>query len=236
MLVSVLVPVYNEEKTIVKILNLINLQRKNINLEILVSNDGSSDETSKILHNNNSLFDLLIESQKNLGKGSAIKNIFKKAHGEIIIIQDADLEYDPGDYLKLIEPITQNKTKVVYGSRVLGRGNRYKDGKNFISIFRIFGNHLLTIISNIINKQNLTDAHTCYKVFKKEIADKLILEHNDFSFCPEVTTKISNLNERIIEVPIFYQGRTELDGKKIGIKDFFIAIFTLIKFKFINRN
>jgi glycosyltransferase involved in cell wall biosynthesis len=235
MLVSVLVPVYNEENTILKILNLINLQRKNVNLEILVSNDGSTDGTSKILTQNKHLYDLLVESEKNQGKGNAIKKIFEKTNGEIILIQDADLEYNPQDYLNLIEPIIKNKTKVVYGSRVLGRGSRYKSSNNFISNFRILGNHLLTITSNILNSQNLTDAHTCYKVFKKDIANQLVLEHDDFSFCPEVTTKISNLNEKIIEVPISYYGRSVSDGKKIGIKDFFIAIYTLIKFKLTKR-
>ena len=235
MLLSVLVPVYNEEKTILKILNLINLQRKNINLEILVSNDGSTDGTSKILAQNNHLFDLLVESKKNQGKGNAIKKIFKKINGDIILIQDADLEYDPQDYLTLLEPIFKNKVRVVYGSRVLGRGNRYKSSNNFISNFRILGNHLLTIVSNILNSQNLTDAHTCYKVFTRDIANQLVLEQDDFSFCPEVTTKISNLNEKIIEVPISYNGRSVSDGKKIGIKDFFIAIFTLIKFRFIKK-
>ena len=230
MLLSILIPTYNEEKTILKLLQLINYQKKKINLEILICDDGSNDFTHEILVKNKAMYDVLITNKKNMGKGNAIKNLIKIAKGEIILIQDADLEYNPEDYLSLIEPIILKKCNVVYGSRVLGKPSRYKNNK-FTSMFRVLGNHLLTIISNKINNQNLTDAHTCYKVFNKDIFKKLSLEHDDFSFCPEITTKIAKLGEKILEVPISYSGRGFHEGKKIGYRDFFIAIYSLIKFK-----
>ena len=168
--------------------------------------------------------------KKNIGKGGAIKTAKKISNGQIIIIQDSDLEYNPQDYTKLIQPIKNKNFEVVYGSRVLGR-NRYQSN-NFTSLFRVFANHILTIISNIINNQNLTDAHTCYKVFSKKIWDSIILEENDFSFCPEITTKVGNKKIRIHEVPIEYNGRSYKDGKKINFSDGIKAIKTLLKYKF----
>lgn len=166
-----------------------------------------------------------------MGKGHAIKKALDYINGNVILIQDADLEYNPEDYETLLSPIRQGISNVVYGSRILNYKNRYHAINSFTSIFRILGNHVLTIFSNIINKQNLTDAHTCYKVFKSSVINKIKLEHNDFSFCPEITTKISNIEEKIIEVPIRYKGRSFAEGKKISFTDVFIAFFTIIKFK-----
>lgn len=230
MKINILIPVYNEEKTIDQIINKI-LKLKNINKEILIINDGSSDNTKKkILKYKNKTEFKIFEHKVNLGKGSAIKTAQKHITGDIVIIQDADLEYDPKDYYKLIKPIALKKTKVVYGSRVLGK-NRY-NLKNFTSITRIFFNHVLTIFSNIINKQNLTDAHTCYKVFSADIFKKIDLKEKGFAFCPEITTKISNLKLKIIEVPIDYNGRTYSEGKKISYKDGIEAILAILKYKF----
>ena len=166
---------------------------------------------------------------KNLGKGAAIKTAKNNLSGNIIIIQDADLEYDPDDYDKLLKPIIDGNFKVVYGSRVLNR-ERYKIS-GFNSKVRIFGNHFLTIISNFLNRQNLTDAHTCYKVFHKDLFDLITLEENDFAFCPEVTSKISNLGFKIHEVPIRYNGRSYKEGKKIKTTDALKALKTLIKYR-----
>jgi len=147
------------------------------------------------------------------------------------LIQDADLEYDPKDYPKLIDPIAKKKYKIVYGSRVLNK-NRFENLDNFTHWVRIFANYILTKINNIINNQNLSDAHTCYKVFDSKIFKKIKLVENDFAFCPESTTKISNLGYKIYEVPISYKGRSYSEGKKIKFSDGLKAIFTIIKYKF----
>jgi glycosyltransferase involved in cell wall biosynthesis len=232
MFLSVIIPVYNEENTIIQILKKVNEQKKNQSLEIIISDDGSNDKTLGLLKKNHHLYEKLVSHKINMGKGHAIKKALNLVEGDIVLIQDADLEYDPEDYLKLLEPIKNKVTNVVYGSRVLQYNNRYSATKSFTSILRIFGNHMLTMISNTINEQNLTDAHTCYKVFKIEILKKFDLKQNDFSFCPELTTKISLAGEKIIEVPISYKGRPFSEGKKIGLKDAFLAFYTIIKFRF----
>ena len=234
MKISIIIPCYNEKDTIIKIINKIILSLKNHNFkfyEILIIDDGSSDGTTEIIKENFSIknnFKTFFHD-KNLGKGAAIKTAKNNLSGDIIIIQDADLEYDPDDYNKLLKPIIDGNFKVVYGSRVLNR-ERYKIS-GFNSKVRIFGNHFLTIISNFLNKQNLTDAHTCYKVFHKELFDLITLEENDFAFCPEVTSKISNLGFKIHEVPISYNGRSYKEGKKIKTTDALKALKTLIKYR-----
>ena len=171
--------------------------------------------------------------KKNYGKGYAVRQGLKHSKGEIIIIQDGDLEYNPQDYLKLIKPILSNRTNVVYGSRVLNK-NKRKVSKNFSSKIRILANYFLTKLSNLVNQQNLTDAHTCYKVFTKSSYKKISLKENGFNFCPELTTKLSNINEKIIEVPISYNGREYDEGKKIKFYDGIEAILTIFKYKFLN--
>ena len=182
-----------------------------------------------MLNNHKYLYDKVFFYKKNLGKGAAINAVKELVTGDIVIIQDADLEYDPSDYKYLVEPIINNKTKIVYGSRVLGK-NRY-ELKNFLSLWRVFFNHLLTIVSNIINNQKLTDAHTCYKVFKSEIFKQIDLKEKGFAFCPEVTSKISNLKLNIFEVPINNKGRTKAQGKKIKVMDGIVALYAIVKYK-----
>ena len=230
---SIIIPVYNEKKTIEEIIEKI-LLVKNIKKEIIIIDDCSNDGTREILKEKISKkVDKIFYHDQNLGKGAAIKSAQRIVSGDIVIIQDADLEYSPNDYFELINPIISEKTMVVYGSRVLGK-KRYNN-KNFTSNFRIFGNHFLTILSNFINNQKLTDAHTCYKVFKSEIFQKIKLEENDFSFCPEVTTKLSNKNIGIIEVPISYNGRGLKDGKKIRFYDAIKALIVLLKYKYLRK-
>lgn len=225
---SIIIPVYNEKTTIEKLLKKIN-QLDDIDKEIIVVNDGSTDGTKIILEKNKKNFSILINHKKNLGKGAAIKSAQKLIKGAVVLIQDADLEYDPRDYYKMLNLINK-KNKVVYGSRVLGK-NRYLT-KNFSSLSRVFFNHILTIISNILNNQNLTDAHTCYKMFEKKVFLDIKLNEDDFSFCPEITTKIALKKIDIKEVAIRYNGRTYEEGKKINFIDGFKAILTLFKYRF----
>lgn len=230
MIITIIIPAFNEEKTIKKIIKKI-LSIKLHTKQIIVIDDCSNDNTKKILKKNfANRIDKIIYHKKNLGKGAAIRSAQKYVKGDIVIIQDADLEYDPKDYQKLIKPIIINKNVVVYGSRVLGK-NRYRT-KGFLSLSRIFFNHVLTLFSNFLNNQNLTDAHTCYKIFPAKIFKKLKLIENDFAFCPEVTTKLSKMGVKIIELPITYKGRTVKQGKKIGIIDGFRALYVLTKYNF----
>ena len=228
-MITVIIPCYNEVKTINTIIDKVYKQK--LKKQIIVVDDFSTDGTREILKKKlKKKIDKIIFHSRNYGKGAAINSAKKFIKGNIIIIQDADLEYSPKDYNKLVKPIKEKEYKVVYGSRVLGK-NRYFENE-FSSIFRVFANHILTIISNILNNQNLTDAHTCYKVFDAKIFKKIKLEEKGFSFCPEVTTKVSLLNEKIKEVPISYKGRDYSEGKKINFKDGFIALKTLLKYRF----
>lgn len=232
-MLTIIIPIYNEINTIEKILDKI-FKIDFISKEIILVDDGSTDGTKNLIQKKLSKkVTKVIYHEGNLGKGSAIKSAQKYINGDYVIIQDADLEYNPNDYYNLLKPIINRSFNVVYGSRVLGK-NRYKL-KNFTSIFRIFANHMLTIISNLINNQNLTDAHTCYKVFKREIFKDIKLEEKGFSFCPEVTTKISNMNIDILEIPISYNGRDYKSGKKIKFIDAIDALITLIKYKFFKK-
>ena len=226
---SVIIPCYNERVTIEKIIS--KVSKLQLNIEILLvddcSNDGSRELIKKIKNN---LIKKKIFHKKNRGKGACIKSATKFASGNLIIIQDADLEYDPEDYYKLLEPFIMQDTNVVYGSRVLNK-KRYSLKSKFSTNFRVFANYCLTFFSNLINLQNLTDVHTCYKVVRSKLFKKLKLQENDFSFCPELTTKLSNINEKIIEVPISYKGRDYSKGKKITLYDALKVIFVIIKYK-----
>jgi dolichol-phosphate mannosyltransferase len=233
MRLSVIIPVYNEVNTIEQIVKKVKSQKIK-NLQIIIVDDCSIDGTKKILKNK--LYNCvhkIIYHKKNIGKGGAIKSAQKLINCNVVIIQDADLEYDPKDFKKLIEPIILKKSKVVYGTRVT-KNNRY-NSNNFTSLYRIFFNHLLTLLSNILNNQKLTDAHTCYKVFDAKVFKSLKLEENDFAFCPEVTSKVSKLGYKILERRISYNGRTSEEGKKIGIFDGFRAIYVLIKYSLLRN-
>ena len=227
---SVIIPCYNENSTITKIVE--KVIRTNLNLEIIIVDDNSTDGSrEKIKSFRNKLIKKKIFHNRNIGKGACIKSAKKYLSGEFTIIQDADLEYDPRDYKKLLKAFTINKTQVVYGSRVLNK-NRYLYNKTLTTNFRIFANHILTIMSNVLNGQSLTDAHTCYKVFKTSLLKKINPKENDFAFCPEVTTKISKLNLKIKEVSISYKGRGYDEGKKIGIYDALRVLIVIFKYKF----
>ncbi len=231
MYITVIIPCYNEINTIKQIVDKV-LSLKNLKLQIIIIDDASTDGTTHVLKNKiEKKVNKVIYHSENLGKGASIRSSLKYLDGDFVIIQDADLEYDPNDYYKLIDEFKNQRVNVVYGSRVLNKKYfNLKDGlrKNY----RVLGNFILTLLSNIINNQTLTDAHTCYKMFTKELFLKLDIKENDFAFCPEVNTKISLLNEKISEVPINYQGREVEDGKKISFYDALVALKVIIKYRF----
>ena len=224
-----IIPVYNEIKTIEKLIK--KILKLNIKKQIIVIDDGSNDGTEQILRKYKNLLDKLIIHKKNLGKGAAIKSGQKYVKGKYVAIQDADLEYDPNDLKKIINEMDKNNLKVMYGSRVLNK-NTFQNTQNFTHILRIWGNIFLTIISNFFNSQKLTDAHTCYKVFNSRIFKKIKLKEKGFSFCPEITTKISLMNIDIEEFPINYNGRTYNQGKKITAFDGLDALYVLLKYRY----
>ena len=225
MKISIIVPVFNEENFIKEILE--RIKKINLDLQIIVVNDGSDDNTRNILLENKFLYDDFVDLVKNTGKGNAIHEGIKKINGEIVLIQDADLEYDPSDYYKLLDPFKDENIHCVYGSRVLPGANRTRP-KSLSFAFRTFANHFLTFLSNLLNNQKLTDAHTCYKVFRSDLIKSLKLVEKGFDFCPEITAKVSKKKIQIHEVPINYYGRTHDEGKKIKFTDGFKAIKTII--------
>lgn len=219
---SIIIPVYNEEKTISKILQ--KVFASPIEKEIIVVDDGSTDRTKKILSKYKKEI-TYVSHRKNLGKGSAIRTGLKYASGEIVLIQDADLEYNPSDYQNLIKPILEKKAKVVYGSRWLGK----KRGKP--SVF-YFGTQFLTWVTNLLYGVKITDESCGYKVFDARLLKSLSLESKGFEFCPEVTAKLAKKGVQIIEVPIHYTPRSIKQGKKIKWRDGIIAVYTLFKYRF----
>jgi dolichol-phosphate mannosyltransferase len=227
---TIIVPCYNEIGTLSKVIEEL-LKIKNIKKQIIVIDDCSYDGSKNvILRYKKDGYINAVFHKENLGKGACIISAQKLVRGDIVIVQDADLEYNPKDIPKLIKPIINLKYKAVYGSRVLGR-NYFDNLKNFSHWIRILGNLFLTKFSNIINNQTLTDAHTCYKVFDAKLFKKIKLKEKNFNFCPEITTKISNIGIKIHEIPINYKGRDYSQGKKIKLKDAFKALFCIVKYK-----
>ena len=223
---SIIIPVYNEESTIHPILKKINESKiENIDFEIIIINDGSTDNSVKIIKENNELYDHFINLEKNSGKGFAIKSGLKLATGDYVILQDADLEYDPSEYTKLLNPIISNKADVVYGSRFLGNNER-----RVLYFWHTVGNKFLTLLSNMLSNLNLTDMEVCYKVFKIDVIKNINLRENKFGFEPEITAKIAKKDIKIYEVGIKYFGRKYSEGKKITWKDGFSAIRCIIKY------
>lgn len=230
MKVSVIIPVYNEEKTIATLLRqVLDVDLKDIEKEIIIVDD-SNDGTKKIITDNfakNSKVKLILRD-KPLGKGNAIREGIKHATGEIILIQDADLEYDPQDYPALIAPIINGECKVVYGSRFLSKINKHKYGLNF------FATKLLSWMTNILYFADITDEPTCYKVFDKDVLKSINLKCEGFEFCPEVTAKTLKKGYAIKEIPIAYMARAVEDGKKVTWKDGAQAVWLLLKYRFVD--
>ena len=224
MKISIIIPCYNEINTIEKIIDKILLQEK-FNKEIIVIDDYSTDGSKNLLESIKHKYDRLIINSKNYGKGYSIKKGISIATGDVILIQDADLEYDPSDYEKLIQPIIQDNADVVFGSRFVGAGE-----KRVLFFWHSLGNKLLTLLSNMFTNLNLTDMESGYKVFRSNIIKNINLNENRFGFEPEITAKISRENLRIYEVGIKYYGRKYSDGKKITWKDGISAIKCIIKY------
>ena len=223
-LLSVIVPCFNEISTIEKVIN--RIQNSPIKTkEIVIVDDFSTDGSRQLLKKINAKNIKTIFHEKNLGKGAALYSGIAIAEGEIIIIQDADLEYDPNEFPIVISPIIENKADVVYGSRFQG-GRPHR----VVYFWHSVGNGFLTLLSNIFTDINLTDMETCYKAFRTEIIKKIKIEEKRFGFEPEITAKISKLNCRIYEVGISYYGRTYKEGKKIGWRDGIRAIWCILKY------
>ena len=225
MKLSIVIPAYNESTTLIEIIK--RVRNTPFDKEIIIVDDCSTDGTRELLKEIENESDIrVIYHEKNKGKGAALRTGFKEAAGDIVIVQDADLEYDPADYVRLVDPIVRDNADVVYGSRFLGGPHRV------LYFWHSVANTILTFLSNMMTNLNLTDMETCYKVFRREIIQSITLTSNRFGIEPEITQKIARLNVRVYEIPISYHGRTYGEGKKIGWKDAFSAIYHIFKYKF----
>ncbi len=240
MKLSVVIPVYNEQGTLAEILGRVAtapLPDGVSELELVTVDDCSTDETWGVLEgwlppvrdDGRPVEMQRVRHPQNRGKGAALRTAFAAATGEVLLVQDADLEYDPTDYPTLLQPIVDGLAEVVYGSRFLGGPHRV------LFFWHYLGNNFLTLMSNSFTDLNLTDMETCYKVFTREVIDRITLRSDRFGFEPEFTAKVSRLGVRIYEVPISYHGRTYAEGKKIGWKDGVSAIWSILRFNIWSR-
>jgi glycosyltransferase involved in cell wall biosynthesis len=228
--ISVIIPVYNEENTIAKVLETVK-STSIPNIEVIVVDDCSSDNTRALLQGDvRRLIDQLILKEKNEGKGAALRDGLAAATGDVLVIQDADLEYDPNEYTNLIRPILEGRADVVYGSRFCSSGPH-----RVVYFWHMLGNQFLTLLSNAFTNLNLTDMETCSKMFTRKVLDSLTIEENRFGFEPEFTAKVAKRGWRIYEIGIPYYGRTYSEGKKINWKDGFRAIYAILKYNLFRR-
>jgi glycosyltransferase involved in cell wall biosynthesis len=228
-LLSIVVPIYNERATLEALIErvvAVDLQK-----ELILVDDGSTDGTKDILeqYRNRPGFQVVFQP-RNMGKGAALAEGFRHATGDIVIVQDADLEYDPAEYPRLIQPIVDGLAEVVYGSRFAGGSPR-----RVLYFWHSVANRMLTLMSNILTDLNLSDMETCYKVFRREIIQQMPLTSQRFGFEPEITVKIAKARYSLYEVTISYFGRTYAEGKKIGLRDAFEAVWVLLYYRFLDR-
>ncbi len=229
---SILIPVFNEKNTLIQVLNaVIQAESQGLEKELIIVDDGSTDGSRDILSSLDTQFynAKIFFHDKNMGKGAALRTAQQNATGDLILIQDADLEYDPREYNELLKPILENHADVVYGSRLSGG----KPTRAF-KITHLLGNKFLSLLTNVLYDCTLTDMETCYKVFKAEYFMKVQIRSNRFDFEPEITAKILKQKARVIELPISYFGRDYSEGKKITWRDGFAAIWALTKYRFID--
>lgn len=226
MKLSIIIPAYNEEKNIEKVICLVQNAPVNIEKEIVIVDDGSTDNTSVILNKYKNKQGFKVSRlPKNQGKGAAIRSGLQEVSGDIIVIQDADMEYSINDYPKLIEPFKSPKVNVVFGSRFKGKISGMR-------LLNKIANKILTLTSNLLYSTHISDEATAYKLFRRQVFKKINLKCERFEFCPEITAKVAKAGYKIYEVPITYNGRSIKEGKKIKLRDAFEAFWTLVKYRF----
>ena len=225
-LLSVIVPVFNERSTVAEVIRRIRRVDLPVDVEVIVVDDGSSDGTDKVLEALGDSTVRVINHPHNKGKGAAIRTGLETIRGDLVLVQDADLEYDPADWPKLLEPILRGKSKVVYGSRFTG------ERKNMMPLHWV-GNRLLSLVTNVLYSTTLSDMETCYKLFDRRVLEGITIVSDRFEFEPEITAKVLRRGYRIYEIPISYAGREVDEGKKITWRDGFGALKALVKFRFV---
>jgi glycosyltransferase involved in cell wall biosynthesis len=224
-LLSVVVPVFNERVTVAEVIRRIRAVELPLDIEVIVVNDGSSDGTDKVLAALGDSTVRVIDHERNQGKGAAVRTGMDAVRGDLVLVQDADLEYDPQDWAKLLDPIVRGKARVVYGSRFTG------ERKNMLPLHWI-GNRFLSLVTNLLYSSTLSDMETCYKLFDRRVLEGITIESDRFEFEPEITAKVLRRGYRIYEVPISYAGREPDEGKKITWRDGFGALKALVKYRF----
>jgi glycosyltransferase involved in cell wall biosynthesis len=231
-LLSVVIPVFNEEETVDELIRAV-LDAPlppGVERELVVVDDGSVDGTARVLESWDDSRVRVFRQPGNRGKGAALRRGFAEAHGDLIVIQDADLEYDPREFRKLLAPVLQGKADVVYGSRFIG-----SEAHRVLFFWHYVGNRLLTLLSNAVTNLNLTDMETCYKLFRADVLKRVELREDRFGFEPEVTAKVARLGVRIYEVGISYWGRTYEEGKKIHWRDGVVALWCIVRYGLLGR-